>query len=268
MEAATDILKRIWGYDSLRTSQREAIDSVLGNRDSLVVLPTGGGKSICYQLPALAMDGMAVVISPLISLMKDQVDALRENGVEACAIHGMLTPEERRRVAEAIASGQAKILYVSPERINSPDFIGYLKRFRLSFIAIDEAHCISHWGHDFRKDYRSLGDLKRQFPGIAVHAYTATATARVREDITQQLQLENPHVILGSFDRPNLVFRVVPRDDEFEQLRDAVEKVGAGRLKPIYLHLNEKVPYPQIRIAVTCMRNESPEKPEHPEGTT
>ena len=224
MSETRDILKKYWGYESFRPLQPEAIACVMERRDSVVVLPTGGGKSVCYQLPALAMNGMAIVVSPLISLMKDQVDALRENGVAAAAIHSMLTPEERRATAQGLESGSIRLLYVSPERLAMPDFIQYLQRFNISFIAIDEAHCISHWGHDFRPEYRALRTLKAQFPGIAVHAFTATATEQVRTDIAEQLGLASPQVIVGDFDRPNLVFRVEKRGDEFAQLRGVIDR--------------------------------------------
>jgi ATP-dependent DNA helicase RecQ len=224
MTDVSSVLKRVWGYDAFRPLQREAIDSVIAGRDSLVVLPTGGGKSLCYQVPALVMDGMAVVVSPLISLMKDQVDALRTNGVAASAIHSLLTSVERREAADGIASGQTKILYVSSERLVMPDFVDYLKRSKISFVAIDEAHCISHWGHDFRPEYRQLRDVKQHFPGIAVHAYTATATPQVREDIAAQLGLDASNVIVGSFDRPNLVFRVARRTDELAQVTELIAR--------------------------------------------
>ncbi len=224
MDATHEILKRVWGYDSFRPLQPEAIACVLERRDSVVVLPTGGGKSVCFQLPALAMDGMAIIVSPLISLMKDQVDALRANGVGAASIHSMLTTQERREAAEGMTSGAIKLLYVSPERLAMADFIDYLKRFTISFVAIDEAHCISHWGHDFRPEYRALRGLKSHFPGIAVHAFTATATEPVRADIAEQLGLATPEIIVGDFDRPNLVFRVEKRADEFEQLRSVIDR--------------------------------------------
>ncbi len=224
MDSTRDILKKYWGYDSFRPLQPEAIACVLERRDSVVVLPTGGGKSVCYQLPALAMDGMAIVVSPLISLMKDQVDALRANGVAAASIHSMLTPEERRAASQGLAGSAITLLYVSPERLAMPDFIEYLQRFKISFVAIDEAHCISHWGHDFRPEYRALRALKTHFPGIAIHAFTATATEQVRADISEQLGLASPEEIVGDFDRPNLVFRVERRADEFAQLRSVIDR--------------------------------------------
>ncbi len=224
LDVTHEILKKVWGYDTFRPLQPEAIRCVLERRDSVVVLPTGGGKSLCYQVPALAMDGMALIVSPLISLMKDQVDTLRANGVGAASIHSMLTPEEKREVAEGIKSGAVKLLYVSPERLVMPEFIEYLKRFSISFVAIDEAHCISHWGHDFRPEYRTLRTLKTHFPGIAIHAFTATATEQVRADIAEQLGLAEPEIIVGSFDRPNLVLRAERRTDEFAQLRGVIDR--------------------------------------------
>lgn len=219
-----DALRSYWGYDTFRPLQREAMDSVLRERDSLVVLPTGGGKSICFQAPAVAMDGMAVVLSPLIALMKDQVDTLTECGVPAACIHSMLTAPEKREIDAQIRGGQLKLLYVSPERMAQPRFVSYLRGVRISFIAIDEAHCISMWGHDFRPEYRALRSLKEAFPGIAIHAYTATATPQVRQDIITELGLHDPEVLVGSFNRPNLAYRVERASDRIAQIQEVVER--------------------------------------------
>ena len=197
---------------------------VLKNQDSVVVLPTGGGKSLCFQAPALAMPGLAVVISPLISLMKDQVDALSGVGVSAACLNSSLSSQERRDVAEKMRSGTLKLLYVAPERLLSPGFIDYLKQFPLAFIAIDEAHCISMWGHDFRPEYRDLKRLKSVFPNIAIHAYTATATELVRNDIAKELNLANPEVLVGSFDRPNLIYDVKRRQNLITQIRQIIDR--------------------------------------------
>lgn len=218
------ILKEYWGYDSFLPFQKEAMLSALSERDSIVVLPTGGGKSLCFQAPALAMDGMAVVVSPLISLMKDQVDTLCECGVGAVRIDSSQSEAERSQVRSDIVSGKVKLLYVSPERLMQSNFINYLKRLDLSMIAIDEAHCISMWGHDFRTEYRQLGELKTILPGVAIHAYTATATGQVQEDIVSQLGLENPSVLIGSFDRPNLVYRVEPVKSEIDQVCEVIDR--------------------------------------------
>ncbi len=213
------VLKQFWGYGSFRPLQREAMTSVLDGRDSLVVLPTGGGKSLCFQAPAAAMEGMALVVSPLIALMKDQVDALRECGLPAACIHGMLTAQERRDTADAIRGGRLKLLYVAPERVVQERFLAWLKELcRISFVAVDEAHCVSMWGHDFRPEYRALGTLRDAFPGIAMHAYTATATPHVRDDIVRGLHLKQPEVLIGDFDRPNLIYAVQRRGTALDQL--------------------------------------------------
>lgn len=212
------VLKKYWGYDSFLPLQREAIECVTSGRDSIVVMPTGGGKSLCFQAPGVAMPGMAVVVSPLISLMKDQVDALLECGVAAQRLDSSMSPNEQSAVLRQIHQGALKLLYLAPERLSTQKFIGFLKRRELSLIAVDEAHCVSMWGHDFRPEYRKLGVLKDAFPGVAVHAYTASATEHVRGDIALYLRLENPEVLVGSFDRPNLAYRVERRANKIEQV--------------------------------------------------
>jgi ATP-dependent DNA helicase RecQ len=218
------ILQKYWGYDAFRPLQAEAMQAVVAGRDSVVVLPTGGGKSLCFQAPALCQPGLAVVVSPLISLMKDQVDALGDCGVPAACINSTLLPGEKRQVAEEIRSGRVKILYLSPERLMTDRTLEFLKAANVSFFAIDEAHCISEWGHDFRPEYRSLRRLKEVFPKAAVHAYTATATRRVRDDVVRELQLREPQILIGSFDRPNLVYRVQPRKDLRRQVREVIDR--------------------------------------------
>ena len=197
--------------------------SVLKGEDSLVVMPTGGGKSLCYQAPALALDGMAVVVSPLISLMKDQVDFLLTCGVQAACINSSLSEGEKREIDREIQAGNVKLLYVAPERLATGAFMRYLKGLRLSFFAVDEAHCISHWGHDFRPHYRQLSLLKEEF-GVPVHAYTATATGPVRDDICVQLRLDEPATYIGDFDRPNLNYSVERQTDRFKQVLEVVER--------------------------------------------
>ncbi|MCK4997954.1 MAG: DNA helicase RecQ [Anaerohalosphaera sp.] len=211
-------LKQYWGYDEFLPLQRRAIECSVSGRDSIVVLPTGGGKSLCYQAPAVSMDGMAVVVSPLISLMKDQVDSLLQCGVSAARLDSSMTVYERDQVIKAVSLEQVKLLYMSPEKLVSEGFIEFLQGFKLSLIAIDEAHCVSMWGHDFRPEYRQLSCLKEMFPGVAVHAYTATATENVRGDIAVQLKLSDHEMLIGSFDRANLIYKV-------EQVQDKVSRV-------------------------------------------
>ena len=224
MEHIRQTVKRVWGYEALLPLQAEAIGAVLARRDSIVILPTGGGKSLCYQAPAAAMGRLAVVVSPLISLMKDQVDGLTAAGVPAAFLNSSLTAEERRAVEAGVLRGRYHLLYVAPERLVLPSCLGLLRRANVAFFAIDEAHCISQWGHDFRPEYRQLTVVREVFPDVAIHAFTATATPRVRTDIAAELSLRNPVVLVGSFDRPNLVYRVRPRTDRLRQVTEALER--------------------------------------------
>jgi ATP-dependent DNA helicase RecQ len=224
MESLLAAVKKYWGYDSLLPLQAEAMRAVTEGRDSVVVLPTGGGKSLCFQAPALCMPGMAVVVSPLISLMKDQVDALAAGGVPAACVNSMMSTDQRRRVADDVRLGRIKLLYLSPERLMTPKTLEFLRQTGPSFFAIDEAHCISDWGHDFRPEYRELKVLKEQFPDAAVHAYTATATPRVRDDIARLLRLRDPEIHVGSFDRPNLVYRVSRRTERLQQIAEVIAR--------------------------------------------
>ena len=213
-----DLLKKHFGYDEFRPLQEEVIDSVLQQRDALVIMPTGGGKSLCYQLPALSLDGLTLVVSPLIALMKDQVDSLRANGIAAEFINSSLTYAEIGRVQRQAQQGELKILYLAPERLTLPDFREFLGTLNVSLVAVDEAHCISEWGHDFRPDYRTLGGLRRGMPSVPFIALTATATERVRTDILTQLGLKQPQQFIASFDRPNLRYEVRPKERAFDQL--------------------------------------------------
>jgi ATP-dependent DNA helicase RecQ len=222
-----DAVARYWGYRTFRPLQREAMDAVLAGRDSLVVLSTGGGKSLCFQAPAVVRPGLALVVSPLISLMKDQVDTLVGNGVPAGLYNSSLTADEKATVISGLRQGRYRLLYVSPERLvgeGNDGFLSLLSSCRVSFVAVDEAHCISQWGHDFRPEYRQLGRLRQLLPGISLHGYTATATARVRSDITAQLALNDPIEFVGSFDRPNLLYRVLPRAALKRQLLDVLDR--------------------------------------------
>jgi len=217
-------LAKYWGYREFRPLQAEAMASLCQGRDAIVVLPTGGGKSLCFQAPAVTLSGLGVVVSPLISLMKDQVDALTECGVPAARIDSSLTTSQRNAVMGQIPTGTLKLLYVSPERLATQSFTALLQKQKLSFIAIDEAHCISMWGHDFRPEYRRLGSLREVFPGVTIGAYTATATEHVRRDIAEQLHLENPAVLVGSFDRPNLIYKVRSRNQIFTQVQEVLDR--------------------------------------------
>ena len=220
-----DLLKKYFGYDDFLPLQEEIVTSVVNGEDSLVLMPTGGGKSLCYQLPALQLDGLTLVVSPLIALMKDQVDALKSNGIPAEFINSSLTFSEVRRVQERAQRGDLKILYVAPERLSLETFQYFLSRLKVSLVAVDEAHCISVWGHDFRPDYRRLGDLRNSLPGIPFLALTATATERVRRDIVDQLRLNQPKQFIASFNRPNLTYSVLAkRSDSFDTLLELLQK--------------------------------------------
>jgi ATP-dependent DNA helicase RecQ len=227
MNQLNEVLEKYWGYTSFRPLQEDAMAAILDDRDSLVVMPTGGGKSLCFQAPALLKDGLAIVISPLISLMKDQVDTLVGNGVSAACYHSALAPNVKSDVAAGIREGRFRLLYLAPERLvggGGDSFRALLGRRPLSFVAVDEAHCISQWGHDFRPEYRQLAELRNDWPALSLHAYTATATGRVRRDIIEQLGLREPVELVGSFDRPNLVYRVVPRSNLKKQLSDVLAR--------------------------------------------
>jgi len=219
---AQEILKNKFGYDSFRMNQQAAIETVLAKKDCVVLMPTGGGKSLCYQIPALLLDGLTVVISPLIALMKDQVDALRNNGVEAEFLNSTQSSREQTEVFQKVKARQTKLLYVAPERLlQSGDmFIDFLRNINVSLFAIDEAHCISSWGHDFRPEYIQLGKLKRYFPEIPVIALTATADKLVRKDIFERLSIQNAELFISSFNRPNIHYRIEPKRNSYNQLLD------------------------------------------------
>ena len=219
-----EVVRRYWGYDALRPLQEEAIDAGLVPCDSLVVLPTGGGKSLCYQVPAAVAGRTDVVVSPLISLMKDQVDGLRQCGYPAAAIYSGMSPEDVRRIEWETVAGRNRLLFVSPERLLTDRCLGLLDKVGVRAFHVDEAHCISHWGHDFRPEYRRLAELGGRFPGASLHAYTATATERVRRDIAAQLGLRDPRVLVGRFDRPNLTYRIQPRVSASQQTLAVVQR--------------------------------------------
>ncbi|MCY3692581.1 MAG: DNA helicase RecQ [Chloroflexota bacterium] len=212
------LLKQHFGYDGFRPGQEEIISNALAGRHSLVVMPTGGGKSLCYQLPALAMGGLTLVVSPLIALMKDQVDGLRANGIAAEFLNSSLDNATAAAVERRAQDGGVSLLYVAPERVSMPGFRRFLHTLDLRLIAIDEAHCISEWGHDFRPDYRTLSELRADFSDTPVMALTATATERVRRDIVEQLALDDCRQFISGFDRSNLTYRVQPRQAAWESL--------------------------------------------------
>jgi ATP-dependent DNA helicase RecQ len=222
--AITAALERCFGFTSLRPLQREAIDAAIAGRDALVVLPTGGGKSLCYQLPPLVTGKLTVVVSPLIALMQDQVDGLRLLGYPAAAVHSNQDAAARAGLQRLVAAGELRLLFAAPERLFGDGFLRWLAQREIGAFAIDEAHCISQWGHDFRPEYRRLAELRERFPGVPFHAYTATATPRVREDIAAQLRLCDPAVLVGVFDRPNLTYRVLPRQRLGEQVAEAIRR--------------------------------------------
>lgn len=206
-----EILKSVFGHDAFRSFQEEAVDTILHQKDLLMILPTGGGKSLCYQLPSLIMPGVTVVISPLLALMHDQVMALKANGVKAEMISSMQSPEEMDLVRFELLKGELKLLYIAPERFTSASFLGLLKQVKINFFVIDEAHCVSEWGHEFREDYRKLHLLRENFPSIGIAAFTATATPKVQTDISSALRLNAPVEIRGKIFRENLHVSVEPR---------------------------------------------------------
>jgi ATP-dependent DNA helicase RecQ len=224
IDSLKETIVRYWGFRSFRPLQEEAMRAVLERRDSLVVLPTGGGKSLCYQAPAVHSGGTTVVVSPLIALMKDQVDGLRACGVAAAQLDSSLSDVERAAYEIDLRQGGVNLLFVSPERLVNSNLYQLLQKIDVRTFAIDEAHCISQWGHDFRPEYRQLRRLRELFPRATVHGYTATATERVRGDIITQLDLRDPVVLVGAFDRPNLTYRVLPRQDLLRQVSEVLDR--------------------------------------------
>lgn len=217
-QSLTNQLKQTFGYDSFRPLQREIMDATLAGRDVLAVLPTGAGKSLCYQLPALVRDGLTIVVSPLIALMKDQVDQLLASGVNATFLNSTLAPDEARNRLTGLDGGKYQLLYVAPERLMLPDFLARLKGWKVCALAVDEAHCISEWGHDFRPEYRRLKEVRQWTGEIPILALTATATERVRADIVKQLEFHDPECFLASFNRPNLKYQVVAKSGAVAQI--------------------------------------------------
>ena len=219
-QTAKEVLNDIFGYPEFLGHQQEIIEAAMDGRDSLVLLPTGGGKSLCYQIPALLNDGLTLVVSPLIALMQDQVTALAQLGIDAAYLNSTLTAAQQRQVYERLHNRQLRLLYVAPERLMKEHTLAELKDFGVSLIAIDEAHCVSQWGHDFREDYLSLGELADHFPGVPRMALTATATTEVRKEIVERLRLANPAEFVAGFDRPNILYSVQSKLDAKRQLRN------------------------------------------------
>jgi ATP-dependent DNA helicase RecQ len=219
-----EVLRKYWGFDGFLPLQKEAMTAVCAGKDSIVVLPTGGGKSLCFQAPAMLLPGLTLVISPLLSLMKDQVDGLLDVGIAAARLDSTVSMAEKVQLYNRLRARELRLLYVSPERMVMEGFLGFLKGHGVSSIAVDEAHCVSMWGHDFRPEYRQLSVLREAFPGVPIGAYTATATAHVRHDIAEQLCLNQPEVFVGRFDRPNLLYRVRRRVPSTRPLLDVIQR--------------------------------------------
>ncbi|HEY9842878.1 MAG TPA: DNA helicase RecQ, partial [Candidatus Obscuribacterales bacterium] len=239
-ETIHETLKRVFGYDAFRPLQQEIIEGLIAGRDAFVLMPTGGGKSLCYQIPAMHRTGTAIVVSPLISLMKDQVDALQANGVSAAFYNSALSSGEARRVLAKFHAGELDLLYIAPERLLSDGFLERIKEIEISLFAIDEAHCISQWGHDFRPEYSQLGQLRRLFPDIPLIALTATAEAHTRLDIQRLLHLPPERAFVSGFDRPNIRYTVIEKTKPTDQLH-AFLKTRPGEAGIIYCLSRKRV---------------------------
>jgi len=224
MKKIESTLKKTFGFKKFRSHQKEIISQILSGNDVFASLPTGGGKSICYQLPALHFEGITIVLSPLVALMKDQVDGANEYGIGAYCLNSSLNPKETAAVYSALENNRVKLLYISPERFAIDGFMDNLKRFTVSFVAVDEAHCVSEWGHDFRPDYLSLSRIREHFPTAVIAAFTATATVKVQEDIISLLRLNNPYTVRASFNRKELYYRILPKNGANKQICDFIKK--------------------------------------------
>ncbi|MEU5675082.1 RecQ family ATP-dependent DNA helicase, partial [Micromonospora sp. NPDC047753] len=231
---ALDALRRVFGYDAFRGFQQDVIDHVVDGGDALVLMPTGGGKSLCYQIPALVRDGVAVVVSPLIALMQDQVDALTAVGVRAGFLNSTQTLDARRRVEAAFVAGELDLLYLAPEALGVRSTLALLDRGRISLFAIDEAHCVSQWGHDFRPDYLALSMLHERWPQVPRIALTATATSATRTEIATRLKLDDARHFVASFDRPNIQYRIVPKREPRKQLLTLLRDEHPGDAGIVY----------------------------------
>jgi len=229
-----EILKTVFGYDKFRGSQQEVIEQLIAGQDALVLMPTGGGKSLCYQIPALLRPGVGIVISPLIALMQDQVNALLQLGVKAAFLNSTLSLEQSRIIEQQLLNGELDLLYIAPERLTSARTGALFERIKIALFAIDEAHCVSQWGHDFRVDYLQLSLLHERFPNIPRIALTATADDKTREEIKLRLNLEQAQLYLGGFDRPNIRYRIVQKQNSRDQLIDFIRAEHAGDSGIVY----------------------------------
>ena len=238
MENIKDILHRVWGYASFRPGQEQVINAVMEGKDALVLMPTGGGKSLCYQVPGIALEGTCLVISPLIALMKDQIDRLNNQGVSSACLYSSLQKHVQEGILDSAVNGLYKFLYVSPERLKSERFLERLKYLKISLVAIDEAHCISQWGHDFRPAYNEIGELKLLFPHVPFMALTATATLQVQHDIVDSLHLKTPLIQLNSYVRENLSYSVFKLENKIDKLLSIIK--GAGGTGLVYLRSRKK----------------------------
>ena len=240
-DRALDTLSRVFGHPGFRGEQAAVVEHVAGGGDALVLMPTGAGKSLCYQLPALLRDGVTLVVSPLIALMQDQVGALRERGIAAAALNSSMSWPEVREVHQALERGELKLLYLAPERLMKAEVLDRLARLPVGLIAIDEAHCVSQWGHDFRPEYLQLGELAARFPGVPRVALTATADPETRRDIIERLRLQGATEFVTSFDRPNIVYRIVDKDEAHKQLLAFITGAHAGEAGIVYRATRDKV---------------------------
>jgi ATP-dependent DNA helicase RecQ len=239
--AAQTVLNNIYGYQSFRAGQETVINKIIDGQNAFVLMPTGSGKSLCYQIPAMVRDGVGIVVSPLIALMQDQVSALRQLGISALSLNSSLSGKEQALVYKALRDDKVQLLYVAPERLLMDETLSFLKTINLSLIAIDEAHCLSQWGHDFRPDYQALSCLKSHFPEVPRVALTATADTPTQEDIIKQLHLVHPHIFIGGFDRPNIFYKVVDKINPKKQLLDFIKTQHLRDSGIIYCSSRKKV---------------------------